>query len=60
MKAWNEKRLADFFRLNFDSSTCKKTIKDETMSVIDSNGETVNFIIKDNRIYSPDTKQFYA
>ena len=59
MKEWNEKRLSDFFRVNFDSETCQCKIENEKLIVVDSDSKSIRFEIKDNRIYSPDTQKFY-
>ena len=59
MKDWNEKRLKDFFRVNFDSETCQCKIENEKLIVVDSDSKSIRFVIKDNRIYSPDTEKFY-
>ncbi len=55
---WNERRLHDFFRLNFDNKTCSCQINNETMLVTDDK-ENITFVIKDNKIYSPDTQKYY-
>lgn len=60
MKEWNERRLDDFFRMNFDKGTCKREISGEEMTVTDNEGERLKFVIRENRIFSPDTNQFYA
>lgn len=60
MKEWNEKRLSDFFRVNFDSETCQCKIENEKLIVVDSDSKSIRFEIKDNRIYSPDTQKFYS
>lgn len=60
MKEWNEKRLSDFFRVNFDSETCQCKIENEKLIVVDSDLKSIRFEIKDNRIYSPDTQKFYS
>ena len=60
MKEWNEKRLSDFFRVNFDSETCQCKIENEKLIVVDSDSKSIRFEIKDNRIYSPDTEKFYS
>ena len=31
MKDWNEKRLSDFFRVNFDKNTCQCRIENEKL-----------------------------
>ena len=59
MKNWNEKRLSDFFRANFDSKTCQCKIENEKLIVVDSDSQSMRFEIKDNRIFSPDTNKFY-
>ena len=60
MKDWNERRLKDFFRANFDGKTCECKIENEKMIVVDSDSQSMRFEIKDNRIYSPDTQKFYV
>ena len=60
MKDWNEKRLKDFFRMNFDGETCQCRIENEKLIVVDSDSKSIRFEIKNNRIYSPDTKKFYS
>ena len=60
MKEWNERRLKDFFRANFDKTTCEYKIENEKMIVVDSDSKSIRFEIKDNRIYSPDTQKFYV
>ena len=60
MKDWNERRLSDFFRMNFDGETCQCRIENEKLIVVDSDSQSIRFEIKDNRIYSPDTEKFYS
>lgn len=60
MKDWNERRLNDFFRLNFDSKTCINKIENEKMIVIDNQQDSIRFEIKNNRIFSPDTEKYYS
>jgi len=59
MKEWNERRLDDFFRMNFNSTSCKRVIEKQTMTVTDENNDSITFVIRDNRIYSQDTGKFY-
>lgn len=59
MKEWNERRLNDFFRMNFDKSTCQNKIQDEKMIVVDEESNSIRFEIKNNKIYSPDTQKYY-
>ena len=60
MKAWNERRLNWFFRLNFDDKTCKSNIENEILTVTDEIGDKITFILKENKIYSPDTEKYYS
>ena len=60
MKDWNERRLKDFFRANFDGKTCECKIENEKMIVVDSDSQSIRFEIKENKIYSPDTQKFYV
>ena len=60
MKNWNEKRLKDFFIMNFDGETCQCKIENEKLIVVDSDSKSIRFEIKDNRIFSPDTQKFYS
>ena len=55
---WNERRLQDFYKMNFDNKTCNCQIKNEMMIVTDEK-ESITFVIKDNKIYSPDTEKYY-
>lgn len=45
MKEWNERRLEDFFRMNFDKGTCKREISGEEMTVTDNEGESLKLIL---------------
>ena len=60
MKEWNERRLKDFFRANFDKNTCQCRIENEKLIVVDSDSQSIRFEIKDTRIFSPDTQKFYS
>ena len=55
---WNERRLHDFYRMNFDNKFCNCKIDNEKMIVSDDK-ESITFIIKENKIFSPDTQKFY-
>ena len=60
MTAWNDRRLSDFFRMNFDSRTCTANIKNEVLTVLDSQGESLTFEIRQNRIYCAETGKYYS
>jgi len=59
MKSWNDRRLKDFYRLNFDPETTKYTLLENKLTVTDEEGDSITFVIQQNRIYSPDTQKYY-
>jgi len=60
LKRWNQRRLNDFFRMNFNPAYCRHEINGVTMTVTDEQGERLKFEIRDNRIYCPELNRFYS
>ena len=60
MQRWNQRRLNDFFKLNFKPDFCRRTIDGDSMTVTDEQGERLKFEIRDNRIYCPELKRFFS
>ena len=60
MNDWNDKRLSDFFRQNFNPKTCTANIKNDVLTVLDSQGESLTFEIRQNRIYCAETGKYYS
>ena len=60
MQRWNQRRLNDFFKLNFKPDFCRREIDGESMTVTDEQGDSITFEIRDNRIYCPELNRFFS
>lgn len=54
------KKLWRFYHENFDKRYCKIHFINNEIFVTDTRMEKINFVIKNNRVFSPDTEKFYT
>lgn len=54
------KKLWRFYHENFDEEFCTVHFFNQQISVIDRCFSKINFTIKNNRVFSPDTEEFYT